>query len=274
MKVVIFCGGMGLRMREASQLVPKPMVTIGGRPLLWHLMSYYAHYGHRDFVLCTGYKGEVIEAYFRDAVDGSTEVYVLDDGSERIEIERPDMSGWSVTLVNTGLEANIAQRLLAARPHLEGEEMFLANYGDVLSDVDLDALVAAFEDSGRTAGLVCVRPPHTFHVVEMGAAEGMLAPVTTLGEFSRADVWINGGFFTLRPAVFDAIEPGEELVERPFQRLAGAGELLAHRHDGFWVPMDSLKDRQHLEDLWEAGADVWSVWRGQEPEPRAEVLAR
>ncbi len=271
MKVVIFCGGMGLRMREASQLVPKPMVTVGGRPLLWHLMRYYAHFGHTDFILCTGYKGEVIEAYFRDAAQGCTDAYILDDGSERIEIERPDMSGWTITLVDTGLEANIAQRLLAARHHLESEEMFLANYGDVLSDVDLDAMVDAFDQSGCAASLVCVRPPHTFHVVEVEPGAGMLAPVSFLGEFSRADVWINGGFFALRPHVFDAIEPGEELVERPFQRLAAAGQLLAHKHDGFWVPMDSLKDRQHLEDLWEAGADVWSVWR--RPERQAEAVA-
>lgn len=271
MKVVIFCGGMGLRMRDASALVPKPMVTVGRRPLLWHQMAYYAHFGHTDFVLCTGYKGEVVEAYFRDALHGCTDVFVLENGHERIEIERPDMSGWRVELVDTGIEANIAQRLLSARPHLEGEEMFLANYGDVLSDVDLDALVGAFARTERTAAMLSVRPPRSFHVVEMGEADGMFHQVDSLGEFGRADVWINGGFFVFRPGVFDAIRPGEELVERPFQRLAARGELLAHRYEGFWQPMDSLKDQQQLEDMWAAGEDRWSVWR--RAAPRAEALA-
>jgi glucose-1-phosphate cytidylyltransferase len=255
-KVVIFCGGMGLRMREASEAVPKPMVPIGHRPILWHVMKYYASWGHKEFILCLGYKGDVIKDYFLNYSEALTNDFVLTDGGKRVELLASDIHDWEITFVNTGMHTNLGGRLKAVSRHLEGEEMFLANYGDVLTDAHLPSLIVDHQARDVTASFLAVRPNYTFHIVTMD--EDRL--VRGLQDVTRSDVWINGGYFVFRRDILDEIGDGEELVEEPFHRLAARDQLLAHRHEGFWAPMDTLKDKQRLEALLDAEVAPWRVW--------------
>lgn len=236
MKVVLFCGGLGLRLRGVSDAVPKPMVTVGGRPILWHVMKYYAHYGHRDFILCLGYRGEVIRRFFD---------------------EEGGLSGCHVTYVDTGLDANVGQRLRAVRSCVEAEPAFLANYSDGLTDLDLHDYLDRFRRAGKVASLLCVRPTSTLHVVSRDV-HGLVSDIRPLGD---AGLWINGGFFAFTPAIFDYLGEGEDLVEAPFQRLIRERQLVACRSKGFWACMDTFKDRQFLEAMYDQGLAPWEVWR-------------
>ena len=256
MKVVLFCGGLGMRMREYSEVIPKPMVPVGTRPILWHLMRYYAHYGHKDFVLCLGYRGESIKSYFVDYKEWLSNDFVLSAGSDQIEMLGRDIHDWRITFVETGLSANIGERLLAVRQHLDGEEMFLANYADGLTDAPLDQMVGRFMEHGRTASVLATRPRQSFHALELDHDDS----VASVQEVQSAGLWINGGFFAFRKEIFDVLHPGDELVGEPFQRLIATGELVAHRHEGFWVGMDTFKERQLLDDLWSRNAAPWAVW--------------
>jgi glucose-1-phosphate cytidylyltransferase len=256
MKVVLFCGGLGMRIREYSEVIPKPMVPVGNRPIMWHLMRYYAHYGHRDFILCLGYRGDVIKSYFVDYKEWLSNDFVLSRGADRIEMLARDIEDWRITFVETGLRANIGERLLAVRHHLEGEEAFLANYADGLTDAPLDQMLERFHRSGKTGSLLAVRPRNSFHALELGA-NGAVASVQDAG---RAGFWVNGGFFAFRRGIFDVLRPGDELVSEPFQRLIAQQELIAYRHEGFWIGMDTFKERQLLDDLWEQGTAPWAVW--------------
>ena len=238
MKVVLFCGGLGTRLKAYSDTIPKPMVPVGGRPILWHLMRYYAHYGHTEFVLCLGWGGDVIARW------------VADDPTAR-------EPGWRVTCVDTGLHASIGERLVAVRPHVATDDVFLANYSDAVSDLDLAAHLEFCTRRNTVASFASVRPHHTFHVVETDD-DGR---VHTVRGAADSGVRMNGGFFVLRRAVFDHIHPGEDLVEAPFQRLIAAGELSAYRHDGFWHSMDTFKDKQAFDDLVARGTRPWEVWR-------------
>lgn len=258
MKVVLFCGGFGMRMREYSETLPKPMVPLGYRPVLWHLMRYYAHYGHRDFILCLGYRGDVIKKYFLEYQEWVSNDFVLSGGGSEVELLNRDVDDWRITFVDTGLRSNIGERLLAVQPFLEGEGAFLANYADGLTDAPLPDQIAHFERSGKVASFLCVRPRHTFHVVTFDEH----ADVDAVTEAGQAGLWINGGFFVLRQEIFDYLEPGEELVHEPFQRLIKADELTAFRHEGFWAGMDTFKDRQELDALFERGDAPWAVWNG------------
>lgn len=256
MKVVIFCGGQGLRMREASDTVPKPMVPIGNRPVLWHVMKYYAHFGFTDFVLCLGYKAEAIKQFFLTYNEALTNDFVLSQGGARVELLRTDIQDWNITFVDTGLNACIGERLRAVRHLLQDDEMFLANYGDTLTDADLGALIERTREAGAAASFLAVRPNYSFHVVSMDA-DGI---VDGIDDVTRSGVWINGGYFVLSAELLDALQPGEELVEEPFARLLADGRLLANRHEGFWAPMDTLKDKQLLEALHESGQAPWQLW--------------
>lgn len=238
MKVVLFCGGLGTRLKAYSDTIPKPMVPVGDRPILWHLMRYYAHFGHTEFVLCLGWGGEVIARWFADDPDAK-------------------QPAWHVTCVDTGLHASIGERLVAVRPHVEADDVFLANYSDALSDLDLAAHLDFCTRRNPVASFASVRPHHTFHVVETDD-DGR---VHTVRGAAESGVRMNGGFFVLRRAVFDHIRPGEDLVEAPFQRLIAAGELSAYRHDGFWHCMDTFKDKQAFDDLVARGTRPWEVWR-------------
>jgi glucose-1-phosphate cytidylyltransferase len=269
MKVVLFCGGLGLRMREASERVPKPMVPIGERPILWHVMKYFAHFGHTRFVLCLGYKGEVIKDFFLNYNEAASNDFVLTDGGRHIELLRHDIQDWEITFVDTGLHTSVGQRLKAVQKHLEGEETFLANYGDVLTDAHLPTLIRQSSESGATASFICVKPSsYTFHIVATDEDENVVG----IEDVTEANVWINGGYFVFRNEIFDHIHAGEDLVEEPFRRLIEQRKLHANKYEGFWAPMDTLKDQQWLEQMLEAGKGPWRVWEdGTEPALEAEA---
>jgi len=262
-KVVLFCGGLGLRLREHSERVPKPMVPIGYRPILWHVMKYYAHFGHKDFVLCLGYKADVVKEYFLDYNEALSNDFVLNgnghDGrhGNHVELLSTDIHDWRITFADTGLHANIGQRLKAAQRYLDGEDVFLANYGDVLTDAPLPELIDDFRRKDKVAAFISVKPTYTFHVVT-AQEDGV---VERIDDVRVSDIWINGGYMILRKEIFDYIGEGEELVREPFQRLIKQDLLLAYRYEGFWAPMDTLKDQQDLESQYEAGNPGWAVWQ-------------
>lgn len=256
MKVVLFCGGMGLRLREYSDNIPKPMVPIGYRPIMWHLMKYYAHYGHKDFILCLGYKADVIKNYFLNYNECVSNDFVLRQGGRHLEMISTDIDSWTITFVDTGMDANIGMRLMAVKDYLKGEEMFLANYSDNLSDVPLLRVIDQFRENNSVASFVSVRPSQSFHVVNSAGG----ASVESINPVTECDIWINGGFFCLRPEIFDYMEPGDELVLQPFQRLIRQKKLTTYRHEGFWACMDTFKERQVLEDLHHHGNSPWQVW--------------
>ena len=256
MKVVLFCGGQGMRMREASELVPKPMIPVGNRPILWHVMKYYAHFGFTDFVLCLGYKAEVIKQFFLTYNEALANDFVLSDGGANVHLLKTDIHNWNITFVDTGLRSTISDRLRAVRHLLRDDEMFLANYGDTVTDVNLHHMVDAVRSSDAMASFVAVKPNYSFHVVSVND-DGR---VNDISDVTTSDLWINGGYFVMRSEVLDDLRPGEELVDQPFQRLVAANRLIAHRHDGFWAPMDTLKEKQWLESLHESGQAPWELW--------------
>ncbi len=257
MKVVLFCGGQGMRMREFSESIPKPMVPIGTRPVLWHLMRYYAHYGHKDFILCLGYKGEAIKEYFLDYKEWLSNDFVLSEGGRKVDLLASDAEDWRMTFVDTGMRANIGERLMAVREHLEGEEVFLANYADGLTDAPLPRLIEHFETQQRVASFLCVQPSQSFHVVKFDESGG----VSALESADESGLRVNGGFFVLNHRIFDYMRPGEELVHEPFERLIADNQLTAYNHDGFWAGMDTFKDRQELDETYQRGGARWEVWK-------------
>lgn len=257
MKVVLFCGGFGLRMRGEIDDVPKPMVRIGYRPILWHVMRYYAHYGHKDFVLCLGWKADVIKRYFLDYDECLTNDFTLRSGGEEVELLGRDIDDWNITFVDTGHSANIGQRLKAVERYVADEPMFLANYTDGLTDFHLPRMVAGFDPAAATGAFLSVKPRHSFHTVDMDRR----GRVRGIQPIERSAVWMNGGFFIFTPDIFRTLEAGDELVEGPFQRLIETGRLHTWRHEGFWSCMDTFKEKQELDDLWSRGQAPWEVWR-------------
>lgn len=253
MKVVLFCGGLGLRLRDHSEYTLKPMVQIGYRPILWHVMNYYAHFGHKDFILCLGYRGDVIKEYFLEYNECISNDFVLSNGGRNVSLLKSDIHDWNITFVDTGLHSNIGQRLSAVRRHVEGETIFLANYSDGLTDLYLPAMIDQAVACDKIASFLCVRPRQSFHFVTVGDD----SLVTSVRASERADLWINGGYFILKQTIFDYIDYGEELVEEPFSRLMEAQQLLAHKYEGFWAALDTFKDKQHLEDLHTRGDAPW-----------------
>ena len=255
MKVVLFCGGLGMRLRDYSETIPKPMVNIGFRPILWHVMKYYAHFGYKDFILCLGYKADAVKSYFRNYDESVSNDFIL-DGNE-LTLLNSDIHDWKISFIDTGINANVGQRLKAVEPLLEGEEAFLANYTDGLTDLDLNAYVDDALGTGKTASFLCVRPTQTFHVVSVrdGGTVTNIAPVT------QSDVWINSGFFVLRPEIFEVIHQGEDLVVEPFHRLIEQEQLYAHRYTGFWTAMDTFRDKDRLDQMYASGDAPWELWR-------------
>jgi glucose-1-phosphate cytidylyltransferase len=255
MKVVLFCGGQGLRMREASERLPKPMITVGNRPILLHIMKYFAHFGHREFILCLGHQADVIKEYFLNYKEALLNDFVLSDGGRKLELLKRDMQDWRITFVDTGLQSNIGQRLELVQEYIGQDELFLANYGDVLTDAPLPDMIDTLKRRDKIASFLCVKPTYTFHCVQFDED----ATVRRIEDVARAQLWINGGYFVFRREVFDYLREGEELVKEPFGRLIAREELLAYRYEGFWAPMDTLKDRQNLEVLWDNGTRPWAV---------------
>jgi glucose-1-phosphate cytidylyltransferase len=260
MKVVLFCGGLGTRLREHSETIPKPLVHVGYRPLLWHLMRYYAHYGHKEFVLCLGYRGDMVREYFLHYEETMTNDFTLSEGGRSIDLHSRDLVDWRITFVDTGLHSNIGQRLARVRRYLEHEEVFLANYADGLSDFPLDSVLENFR--GRqtaVAAFASVRSPQSFHTVR-SSEDGI---VTSLEPINSTELWLNGGYFIFRNEIFDFMREGEELIEQPFVRLCEQRRLVTYRHDGFWQAMDTFKDKISFDRM--AGRDEcpWMVWRSR-----------
>jgi len=257
MKVVLFCGGLGTRLREHSDTVPKSLVNIGTRPILWHLMRYYAHYGHKDFILCLGYRGDMIREYFLNYNEALSNDFTLSGRGRSIELHSRDWDDWRITFVDTGLHSNIGQRLLRVRKYVENEPMFLANYSDGLSDIPLDRQLAEFSSGEAVATFAAVSNSQSFHAVRMGT-NGL---VSQMGAISDQELLINGGFFALRREIFDYVKEGDELVDQPFQRLIAARKLSAFRWDGFWRCMDTFKDKITYDRMEARGDCPWMVWR-------------
>jgi len=260
MKVVLFCGGLGMRIREAGESTPKPMVHVGDRPILWHVMKYYAHFGHKDFILCLGYRADVIKNYFVNYSELVSNDFVLVNGGRDVKVFNRDIEDWTITFADTGANSNIGQRLKAVEKYLDGDEVFLANYSDNLTDFHLPDLVQAFEEQKKTAAFLCVRPSMSCHHVSIGGG-GLVQEIKTLGD---ADIWINGGYFVFKRSIFDYIKAGEELVHEPFRRLIAEKQLMGHAYNGFWKSMDTFKEKQELDDLYSTGVAPWQLWKRRE----------
>ena len=255
MKTVILAGGYGTRLAEETSVRPKPMVEIGGRPILWHIMRVYAHYGFDQFVVACGYKGAYIKEYFTDFVDRESDFSVnLKTGQKKVL--NPTSTPWEVTLIDTGIDTQTGGRIKRLQPYLE-DQRFMCTYGDGVGSVDIKALLAFHESHGKAVTLTAVRPPARFGslILEDGAVR----------EFSEkpqgGEGWINGGFFVMEPRVFEYLEGDRSVLERvPLERLAEDEELMAFQHEGFWQPMDTLRDKKTLEGLWDSGQAPWKLW--------------
>jgi len=257
MKVVLFCGGQGTRLRDYSETIPKPMVNIGYRPILWNIMKFYAHYGHKDFILALGYKADVIKDYFVNYDEKISNDFVYTLGGNRIELLNSDIDDWRITFVDTGVHSNVGTRLMRVKEYLDGEEMFLANYADGLTNLYLPDMIDHFKSQkDKVASLVSYQPTGSFHLVQ--AEEDGL--VNSIEPISKVNLWLNTGYFVFRKEIFDYMNYGEELVVEPFQRMIKAKKLTNYHHRGWWQPMDTFKDKMMLDDLHAAGNPPWEVW--------------
>jgi glucose-1-phosphate cytidylyltransferase len=258
MKVVLFCGGLGMRLREYSDQVPKPMVPIGYRPIIWNVMKYYSHFGHKDFILCLGHKADMIKNYFVNYDETISNDFVFTKGGQKIDLLNTDIDDWRITFVDTGINSNIGMRLMAVKEHLKGEEMFLANYSDGLTDLYLPSMIDWFkEQKDKTAAFMAYQPTQSFHVVQR-QDDGLVKSISHIG---TSGMYINTGYFILRQNIFDFMEYGDELVNQPFQRLIKENKLISWEHKGFWASMDTYKDKQTLDEAYAKGNAFWEVWR-------------
>lgn len=256
MKVVLFCGGLGMRMRDHSETLPKPMVQIGYRPIIWHVMKYYAHYGYKDYVLCLGYKADTIKKYFLQYDECITNDFVLSNGGKNLNLLGRDIEDWQITFVDTGLSSNIGQRLKAVEKYVQDDSIFLANYSDGLSDLPLPDVIDKFVRSGKIACFAGVRPRASFHMIKSDSA----GIVQSIEHIKESGARINGGYFIFRREIFNYLKDGEELVEEPFRRLIAEKQLIAYPHDGFWACMDTFKEWQELEEMFATGKAPWALW--------------
>jgi glucose-1-phosphate cytidylyltransferase len=258
MKVVLFCGGLGMRIRDYSDQIPKPMVPIGYRPILWNIMKYYASYGHKDFILCLGHKADMIKNYFVNYDETISNDFVYTKGGKNIDLLNTDIDDWRITFVDTGINSNIGMRLMAVKEHLKNEEMFLANYSDGLTDLHLPSMIDWFaKQQGKTAAFMAFQPTQSFHVVQR-QPDGLVKSISHIGS---SGMYINTGYFILRNDIFDYMELGDELVNQPFQRLIQKNRLVSWEHKGFWASMDTYKDKQTLDEAYAKGNAPWEVWR-------------
>ena len=257
MKVVILAGGFGTRISEESHLKPKPMIDIGERPILWHIMKIYSHYGFNEFVICLGHKGYCIKEYFAHYFLHEADVtFDFKSSNERV-IHHHSAEPWTVTLVNTGLATLTGGRVKRIRDYI-GREPFLLTYGDGVSDVNVRELVSFHKSHGKLATVTSIQPGGRFGALDLAGSDQVLG----FQEKPKGDgAWINAGFFVMEPEVFDYIAGDETVLEKePLEKLAGDGELFAYKHGGFWQPMDSIRDKNLLEELWKSGNAPWKVW--------------
>lgn len=255
MKVVILAGGFGTRLSEYTKLIPKPMVEIGGKPILWHIMNHYARFGYKDFVVALGYKGDVIKNYFLQYYSLNND-FTIDLGTNQVNYIRERPLDWRVTLVDTGAASLTGGRVKRLQ-NIVGDEPFMLTYGDAVSNVDIDALVDKFQRSGKKAVVTAVRPVARFGEMQIGN-DGLVHDFKEKPQVEQG--WINGGFFVLKADVFDYIEGDQTSFEgEPLERLAREGELASYRHEGFWQCMDTARDRDYLNSLWDAGNAPWTL---------------
>jgi glucose-1-phosphate cytidylyltransferase len=266
MKVVLFCGGLGMRMREGTSTAPKPMAMIGDRPLVWHVMRYYAYYGHTDFVLCLGYGASAVKNYFLNYDETTSNDFVLENGGRDIKLFSSDISDWRISFVDTGLNSPIGERLRRVKHLVQDEEMFLANYADVLTDAPLPDMIERFRSTNAVAALLAAPMQSSHHVVDVGD-DGTITRIKPVRELEQ---WENGGYFVLRPGIFDVLGPGEDLVDDALGRLVPKGGVLAFPHKGFWTAADTVKDRILLEERYHRAECPWMVW---DPERSGALLA-
>jgi glucose-1-phosphate cytidylyltransferase len=256
-KVVLFCGGLGMRMRDTvNTTAPKPMAMVGERPLLWHVMRYYAHFGHSDFVLCLGYGGSAVKDFFLNYDETRSNDFVLENGAREVKLFSTDISEWRITFVDTGLHSPIGERLRRVRRFVEDEPMFMANYADVLTNAYLPDIIDRFSGSSAAASLLAVPPQSSHHLVDIGD-DGVITRVLPMRDLSQ---WENGGYFLLRPEIFDELHEGEDLVEDALMRLVPQGRLLAYPYKGYWSGADTVKERARLEEMYQEGDCPWMVW--------------
>lgn len=256
MKVVLFCGGYGTRMREYSQRLPKPLADVRNHPILWYVMKYYAHYGFNDFILCLGFRADIIQSYFEHYLFHKSGDFQFIDGGKKITLLGEDIKNWNITFVDSGVNATIGDRLLSAQPYIGENEWFMANYSDAVTSMHLPDLIEYAQRQNKIACLTAVHPNHSFHTIKMNES-GLVQKVEDLRD---AGVLINGGYFVLNHEIFRYLQPGEELVVEAFNRLIQRDELCAYRYDGTWSCVDTYKDRESMEQMMNAGSADWLVW--------------
>jgi glucose-1-phosphate cytidylyltransferase len=268
-KVVLFCGGLGLRMHPTTEILPKPLIPIGEKPILWHLMKYYSYFGHKDFVLCLGYKGDEIKKFFLNYDECLSNDFILTHGGKRRQLLKSDIEDWRITFVETGLNVDIGQRLKAVKKYVENEETFFANYSDGLTDLILPKSVDFFNQHGKIGCLLSVKPFYVFHVVSSTSDRY----VKSISPIAQSNLRINGGYFIFRNNIFDYIKEGEDLVNEPFQRLINQRELVAYEYNGFWASLDTYKDKERLDYLVSNNIAYWQMWKNKDKEVNVEKNA-
>jgi len=256
MKVVLFCGGFGMRLHPSTENTPKPLVSIGGKPVILHLMKYYSYFGHKDFILCLGYKGQEIKKFFLNYDECLSGDFVLSNGAKKQKLFKSDIEDWNITFAETGLHSPLGDRLKKVEKYLSDEEIFLANYSDGLTDLYLPNIINYSEKQKKIACMLTVKPSVAFHYVSMdkdGYVDGIC-------QLNQTPMVINGGFFVFRKQIFDYIKPGEDLVYEPFQRLMKKHQLIAYNYDGFWASLDTYKDKQRLDEIASKNVPLWEIW--------------
>ncbi len=270
MKVVLFCGGEGIKLHQLDEKMPKPMVPIGNRPLIWHVMKYYAHFGHKDFILCLGIRGDAIKDYFIKYKEYISNDFVL-KGS-KIDLFERDIYDWNITFVDTGIESSVSERLMKVSKYLDGEEMFLVNYSDGLTDLYLPDMIDQFTTSGKIAGHLVTRPNKSLYVTSIfPQRDGYISRVTAIKKLD--DVYVNAGYYIFRKEIFQHIEPEGDLADETLTRLAALSQLVAYPYSGMFIKIDTFKEKQILDDMHDRGDTPWQVWRAciEQPE-KSQVL--
>lgn len=245
-----------MRMRDGISSGPKPMAMVGQRPLLWHVMRYYAHFGHTEFILCLGYGASYVKDFFLNYDETRSNDFILENGARDVTLFSKDISDWKITFVDTGLNSPIGERLRRVQRFVDGESMFMANYADVLTNAPLPDMISRFEGSNAVASLLAVPLQSSHHVVDVGD-DGRVTRVTPMRNLLQ---WENGGYFLLRPEIFDYLNEGEDLVEDALMRLVSRGRLLAYSYKGYWTPADTVKERARLEEMYDRGNCPWMIW--------------
>ena len=263
MKVVLFCGGLGLRLQPSTERIPKPLVEVGGKPLLLLLMKYYSYFGHKDFILCLGYKGEEIKKFFLNYNEYLAGDFVLSNGDKKEKLFKSDIQDWKITFADTGLHSTLGDRLKAVQKYVDGEKIFLANYADGLTDLYLPNLIDFAAKQDKIACMITVKPSVVFHYVSANAD----GHVERIQQLNQTPLRINGGFFVFKRKIFDYINPGEDLVYEPFKRLIDKQELIAYPYDGFWASLDTYKDKQRLDELASRDSSFWEIWNNKKRKP-------